>query len=222
MEGLSYLGDDAGVLALFEPAQQDADIADNPMLYHLAAVAALRLGFEADARRHWQHALNLEPGFQWAQDNLTDLRKPIGQRNGPWAFGMANWLTQKAVRDLPHFVEPAARRHHEEAVMSAARRYLREHPEVIGLVPVLLDRGDPQARDFVLHVALMADTPELNAVLHDFALGQHGTDEMRMQAAQHCTRTGVASGHAHLPPGKWWPPWAGTETWVDRQTLRPL
>ena len=30
MEGLSYLGDDAGVLALFEEAQHDPDVADNP------------------------------------------------------------------------------------------------------------------------------------------------------------------------------------------------
>lgn len=191
MEGLSYLGDDAGVLALFEAAQHDADIADNPMIYHLAAVAAWRLDFVDDARRHWQHAVKLEPGFQMAQDNLSDLRKPIGQRNGPWAFGMANWLTQKAIRDLPRFVEPAARRNSENAIMYAAQRYLREHPEVIGLTPILLDRGDPMARDFVLHTAMMANTPELNEALRDFALGQRGTDEMRLQAAQHGVQAGV-------------------------------
>jgi hypothetical protein len=78
------------------------------------------------------------------------LRKPIGQRNGPWAFGMANWLTQKPIRDLPRFVESAARRNSEDAIMHAARRYLCEHPEVIGLVLVLLDRGDPMVCDFVL------------------------------------------------------------------------
>ena len=191
MEGLSYLGDDAGVLVLFEAVQHDADVTDNPVIYHLAAVAAWRLGFEDDARRHWRQAVKLEPGFQWAQDNLADLRKPIGQRNGPWAFGMANWLTQKTIRDLPRFVESAARRNSEDAIMHAARRYLREHPEVIGLVPVLLDRGDPMARDFVLHTAMMADTPDLNEVLRDFALGQHGTDEMRMKAAQHGVQVGV-------------------------------
>jgi tetratricopeptide (TPR) repeat protein len=193
MEALSYLGDDAGVLALFEDARVDVDLAEHAMIYHLAAVAALRLGFEDDARRHWQQAVRLEPGLQLAQDNLADLRKPIGQRNGPWAFDMANWLTQKTVRDLPRFVESAARRNSEEAIMHAAQRYLREHPEVAGLVPVLLDRGDPLARDFMLHTAMMADTPELNAVLRDFALGQQGTDELRMQAAQHCVQAGVIS-----------------------------
>jgi tetratricopeptide (TPR) repeat protein len=191
MEALSYLGDDAGVLALFEAAQHDVDIADHAMIYHLAAVAALRLGFEDVARRHWQQAVKLEPGLQLAQDNLADLRRPIDQRNGPWAFDMANWLTQKTVRDLPRFVESAARRNSEEAIMHATRRYLREHPEVVGLVPVLLDRGDPIARDFVLHTAMMADTPELNAILRDFALSQQGTDDMRMKAAQHCVQAGV-------------------------------
>ena len=191
MEALSYLGDDAGVLALFEAAQHDVDIADHAMIYHLAAVAALRLGFEDVARRHWQQAVKLEPGLQLAQDNLADLRRPIDQRNGPWAFDMANWLTQKTVRDLPRFVESAARRNSEAAIMHATRRYLREHPEVVGLVPVLLDHGDPIARDFVLLTAMMADTPEFNEVLRAFALGQHGTDEMRMKAAQHCVQAGV-------------------------------
>ena len=191
MEALAYLGDDAGILTLFEDAQHDVDLADNAMIYHLAAVAAVRLGSEDDARRHWQQAVRLEPGFQLVQDNLADLRKPIGQRNGSWAFDMANWLTQKTVRDLPRFVESAARRNNEGAIMYATRRYLREHPEVAGLVPELLDRGDPRARDFALHTAMMADTPELNAVLRDFALGQHGTDEMRMKAAQHCVQVGV-------------------------------
>jgi tetratricopeptide (TPR) repeat protein len=195
MEGLSYLGDDAGVLALFETAQHDLDVADNPTIYHLAAVAALRLGSEEEARRHWRHALKLEPGFQGAKENLADLRQPIGQRNGPWAFGMRNWLTEKAVMDLPRMIEPAVRRNNEDAVMYAARRYLREHPEVISLAPVLLERGDPFAREFVLHTAMMADTPELNAVLRDFALGQHGPDAMRTQAAQHCLQAGV------IPPG---------------------
>jgi hypothetical protein len=38
---------------------------------------------------------------------------------------------------------------------------------------------------------MMADTPDLNEVLRAFAIGQHGTDEMRMKAAQHCVQAGV-------------------------------
>jgi tetratricopeptide (TPR) repeat protein len=71
------------------------------------------------------------------------------------------------------------------------RRYLGEHPEVGRLVPALLDRGDPDGRGFALRLALMARTPELLAALRDFALGQRGPDEMRMEAAGAATEAGL-------------------------------
>jgi len=205
MEALTILGDDQGVLDVFHRAEQAGALQSpnaDPTLYHLAAVAALRLAREGDAREYWKRALKLSTDFELARDNLNDLRKATRERHAPWAFGTGNWLTQQAIQDLIVHIEPASRRADDDAVTQAARRYLRKHPEMNGLAPVLLDRGDPDARGFALRLALMAETPEMLAVLQDFALGQRGPDEMRFQAAQAAAKAGL------LPPGP-------TRLWLD-------
>ena len=87
--------------------------------------------------------------------------------------------------------EAAARRGDEGAITRAVQRYLRQHPEFATLIPILLDRGDPEGRTFALMVAKMAETPEMLAALRDFALSQRGPDRMRTEAAQAATRAGL-------------------------------
>lgn len=193
-EALSYLGDDRGVLEAFHGAEQAGYLEPplaNPLLYHLAAVATMRLGSEDEARRYWQQALKLWPGFQPARDNVEDLRKPVGERHAPWAFSLSYWVPDKTMHDLVAQTEPATGRGNEEALTKAMRRFLQRHPEVASLVPLLLDRGDPRAREFALRVALIAETPELLEALRDFALSPRGPDEMRLQAAQAASEAGL-------------------------------
>jgi len=197
-EALTYVGDDQGVLDVFSAAERagyHGPPLSHSILYHLAAVAAMRLGREDQARRYWKQALKLSPGLELARDNLSDLRKPVGERHAPWPFNFPDWVTQKAIDDLGRHLEPAFQRGEEEAVTRAARRYLRQHPEIVSLAPLLLDRGDPMGREFALHVARSAGTPEMQAALRDFALSQRGPDEMRHEAAR------VASEAGLLPPG---------------------
>lgn len=198
-EALSYLGDDEGVLDTFAAAQRlleagdYADLAD-PVLYHLAAVAHLRLGHEPEAERLWEQALALAPGLDLAQDNLDDLREAVGDRHAPWPFPFGNWLSRQTIVDLTAFVRTAAERGGEEALGRGMRRFLRQHPEIAALVPLLLDRGDPEAREFALRVATVGRTPELLAALRDFALGQRGPDAMRQEAAQVAREAGLLPG----------------------------
>jgi len=193
-EALSYLGDDQGVLDAFAGAERAGHLEPpfgDPVLYHLAAVAAMRLGREDEARRHWRQARKLAPWLELVPDNLADLRKPVGERHAPWAFNFGNWVRQEALRDLAAHLEPVSRRGSDEAVMRAAQRYLRQHPEIARLVPLLLDRGDREAREFAMRLALMAETPEMLAVLRDFALSQRGPDEMRHEAARAASEAGL-------------------------------
>jgi len=208
-EALSYVGDDEGVLAAFNEAERAGHLEPpfaSPVLYHLAAVAAMRLGQEDQARRYWKQALKLSPGLELARDNLADLRKPVGERHAPWPFSLSNWVTQKAIDDLGRYLEPAFQRGGEEAVTRAARRYLRQHPEIVGLVSLLLDRGDPMGREFAMHLARAAETPEMQAALRDFALGQRGPDRMRHEAARTASEAGLlpSSGPVRLwMQGEW-------------------
>jgi predicted Zn-dependent protease len=195
-EALSYLGDDQGVLDAFAADQRllaegDLEILADPTLYHLTAVAHLRLGHEAEARRLWERALKMAPGLTLAAENLDDLGEPVGERHAPWPFAFGNWLTIQTIGDLTAAVQTAAERGNEEAVSRGMRRFLRQHPEVAALVPLLLDRGDPQGREFALRVAALLRTPELLAALRDFALGQRGPDAMRQEAGQMAREAGL-------------------------------
>lgn len=193
-EALSFLGDDQGVLDAFSGAERTGHLKSplaKPLLYHLAAVAALRLGREDEARSHWREALKRSPGLDLAQANLDDLRQPVGKRHAPWAFPLPYWVTQQAIRDMAAHLTPAVRHKRDQAVTQAARRYLRQHPEVAALVPLLLDRGDSHAREFALRIALMSETPEMLAALRDFALSQRGPDDLRHQAARAASEAGL-------------------------------
>lgn len=205
-EAASILGDDAAALDAFNGAERAGDL-DMPavggFLYHLAAVAAMRQGNETQARHYWKQALDLSPGLDLAQANLNDLNKPVGERHAPWAFDAGNWLMRPVVEDLAKTLKPAAKRG-DDAVTQAARNFLERHPELIGLVPILFDRGDSQAREFALNLVEMAKTPELLAALRDFALSQRGPDEMRWKAARIANEGGLISQHVRMwMQGEW-------------------
>ncbi|MEW5718354.1 MAG: tetratricopeptide repeat protein [Chloroflexota bacterium] len=192
-EALSVLGDDQAVLNTFQEAERAGDLAvppTNAFLYHLAAVAEMRLGHEDRARQCWKNALNAVPGFDLARKNLDDLRKPIGERHAPWAFDLGNWLMRPVVDDLLKTLDPVSKRG-DEALTQAARRFLERHPEMIGLVPLLLDRGDAQAREFAVNLAEIAKTPEMLSALREFALSQRGPDDMRWRAARVASDAGL-------------------------------
>jgi len=181
-EALSYLGDDQGVLETFEAAEHEGGLTDaaDALLFHLAAVAELRLGRETEARRYWKQALKLNSGLDVARDNFADLSKPIGERHTPWPFAFGNWTTRRTIDQLTTQI---GTKKNDQALMNAIRRFLQQHHEIAAIVPILFDRGDPQARQFALLIARTARTPELLAALRDFALSQRGPDKLRHEAA---------------------------------------
>jgi len=197
-EALSYVGDDQGVLDAFEGAERAGHLKRplaSPMLYHLAAVAAMRLGQEDQARQYWNQALKLSPGLKEARDNLADLRKPIGERHAPWPFSLPNLVLQKTIDDLHRYLRPTSRKGSEKADTQAIQSYLSQHPEIVALVPLLLDRGDPMGRELALRIALASRQPEMQAAARDFVLSQRGPDAMRTEAAHALSDAGL------LPPG---------------------
>src|SRR5262249_36049497 len=79
----------------------------------------------------------------------------------------------------------------DEAVKRAAERYLQTHPELEGLVPLLLDRSDGPGRELALHLAGLLRTPAMLQAARDFALGQRGPDKLRLQALQLAEQAGL-------------------------------
>jgi len=135
--------------------------------------------------------LELAPWLHVARDNLEDLDRPIGERNAPWPFGLAEWLSDHDLEVFARETLPPAARHDPRALAEARQRFLRQHPALVRLIPLLLDRGDPEGREFALNVALESKAPELASALRDFALSQRGPDIARSQAAEAAQLAGL-------------------------------
>ncbi|HKE03922.1 MAG TPA: tetratricopeptide repeat protein [Blastocatellia bacterium] len=199
-EAFSFLGDDRAVLAAFDDAQAAGALErllNSEMLYHLAAVAACRLGQEERARELWWQRLEAGPGSELPKANLEDLRRPVGERNGPWAFTLDYFLSRRALDEMIRETGRDIRRHKADFA-DAIQAYARRHPEITHLIPYLLERGDPIGRDFAIKLASFIKTPEILAALRDFALGQQGTDQMRMEAAQAATQADLLPSGANV------------------------
>jgi len=197
VDTFSFLGDDQAVLDAFEGAQEAGVLKNSlnlPTLYHLAAVASCRLGRKERARELWQQCLEIAPGFEFARANLVDLSRPEGERNGPWAFTLDYFMRQQVIDEM--FTEfRKASKLSKTDIDSTMRNYVqRHHPEIIHLIPYLLDRGDPTGRDFAVKLASSTGTPATLTVLRDFALSQQGSDQARMEAAGVAARAGLLPG----------------------------
>ncbi len=207
-ETLAFIGDDVGMLELAARAEKEAHpIELDEYFYHLVAVSECLLGKEKDARAHWRRALKLNPDFEPAQKNLDDLKKPAHERNGPWAFPVAQMLPQRTTYEMLRVVEREVKRKDGENLQPAVRHFLDAHPELLQMAPLLLERGDAAAKEYVLMMADMSGHPGFLALLKEYAFGQKGSDESRLKAAQILSKFNlVPAGETKLwIRGKWQP-----------------
>lgn len=194
-EALSYLGDDDGVLVAFQAAEIDTVIAgeQGAFLCHFAATAAMRLSDEKRAKAFWQRALKLDKQLVEASDNLQDLKRPVHERNGPWAHSLVSWIgptsTEAWFEEVVKIADPDDRDRQDDALDQACQQLLRNHPRIHAVLPLLLDRGDGDARTMTVTLAEHSDLPELDAHLRDFALSQKGSDSIRRRALAVCQRS---------------------------------
>lgn len=206
-EGCATIGDDEGVLTALDGAEAREQIPVSPtgfLVYHLAGVAALRLGREDEARSLWHKCLELSPAYEVTRENLADSHKPAPRRDGPWSFLLNHWIANKTVNDLSAEIQKGSKRG-ETSMGLVVSRFLQKHPEVLHVIPILLERGDPSGRQFAIKIATWARTPETLQMLADFALSQHGPDELRLRIAHEAKDLGAPlSGILRLwHNGKW-------------------
>jgi hypothetical protein len=80
-----------------------------------------------------------------------------------------------------------------------------DNPVVATVVPALLDRGDPVAREFALNFATNDGTPPMLAALKDFAFSDRGPDALRHKALMTLKEESVvdAGPHRFYSRGDW-------------------
>jgi len=202
-EALSFLGDWSGVIEALEQAETRTPLDGNVdgLLYHLAGVAAANLGKTDMAVKYWKRAIKLKSADSWAQQNLEDSKLPAGEQHGPWAYPIEYWIPTPVFNRLFADMERAGPRAKDLEVRRRVRRFFEAHPNLERLMPLLLVYGEPTAKEFVVRVAALAGLPSILSALRDFAMGRHGADRLRHQAAMVLVEAGV------LAPGQhrmWW------------------
>lgn len=105
---------------------------------------------------------------------------------------MTDWIRQMPVQELTAALPQIS---DEEAMTDGARRFAQSYPVLIRLIPALLDRGDSVGREFVLPLALLLRTPEMNDALRAFCMSPRGPDALRTQTM------GRGAARGRLKPG---------------------
>ena len=193
VEALSYLADDARVIEIYEQikAQNPDDQPVTGLFYHLVAVAYAQTGQDKIAKQLWRRALELEPQMAIAQNNIDDLLLPEGKRHGAWPMDLINWISPQAGEDLRQYIESVATSRKSVTVAPALKTYFKRHPEVLTLLPNILERGGPFGQEFMTTMAEGTQLPELLDIIKDFALGQKGNDQLRYQMARIAVQAGL-------------------------------
>lgn len=197
LETLSYLGDDQAILATVEAALESAAgkyVTEHAIFWHYSAVAAMRRGDEEQARLWWERALEEEPNFGLAQKNLDDLDKPRHERNAPWVFDLQQWISRAEIDKFVAALRTTANVN-RAPTPSEAKRLLAQFPGIVQRLPIILQRGDEQSRTFALRFAGLLPTPEVLAMIGEYAFSQDGPDASRIEAAN------IAQQHKALLPG---------------------
>lgn len=198
MEAFTFLQEHQRVLDYFERWQDEGGPGERKATpYHLAAVAAAHLGQREEARRLWLEALAVKPGHTSARGNLEDLDRPVGERHGPWAFGLNDWISSKVYQDLREITDEIPETPEETEDLDIPQRFLRQHPEIRPILPILLERGDPQGRTFAALLARESDDPELLDMLKDYISSPYGPDTLRRETAQALIEQDVISAGPH-------------------------
>ncbi len=189
IEALSYLGDDAGVLDIWDQAKAEDDdqsVALDGRSLHLVAVAMARSGQIAKAKALWRKALERSPNLEIAEKNLQDQLLPASQRHGPWAFENIDVMPQAMGQEIFQLLAPLVQKLEDAEIRlgPALNELQAKYPELRAWLETALLRGDPMGRIMALELLKHGRSPEFFDLLREFALGQAGPDALRNQAAQ--------------------------------------
>lgn len=162
---------------------------------HLAGVALANLGDLTAARKHWRRAAKAPDTVDWAAENLKDSKRPVGKRHGPWAFPLEHWIPRGVIEEL---VESAMRGPRTDDVTHIVERYFERHPQLELVAEKLVEQSDANACEMLIRLAPLVERPVIFAALKKFALGERGSDDLRMQALMALSQAECIEGQVEM------------------------
>jgi tetratricopeptide (TPR) repeat protein len=183
LETVAMAGDDQAVYDHYRRYQTTFSEQLGAYVYHAAATACARLGNEAEARKLWHTALEQNPEFPYALNNLEDLKQPVGLRNGAWYFAVEHWL-----------LEPWRQVINQKMTQRGVDLFVEQTPAIRVAFEKMLLQGDVFGREAALEFAAQYQLP----ILKEFALGKLGTDGQRLRAMHLARQIGLLPAQTPL------------------------
>ncbi len=198
IEAMSYLGRDRDVALLGAVLEQIPGLDDDSRAIglHHCAVAAWRMGEERKADSLWKRCLKILPSHREAKANLDDIRAGTG--HAAWADPVEKWIPLPLLNRLNG---------KSAKYKSIDNEDFPEGRIIQSMIPALLDRGDPIARELALMLAKSVASQPMFDALKTFALGQRGPDSLRNDALMflHGKEILDEGPHRFFSRGKWIP-----------------
>jgi tetratricopeptide (TPR) repeat protein len=165
LEVLALLGRDQDILP-FAARIESNELNDRQSLFlnHYKAYAYCRAGQISKAKKFWTKASQLPE----AADNLRALAE--SDEPHPWPTPIGKWIPRPTLKKLA------------ESLGESPKGIAELYPHLVKLVPVFLDRGCPEGRQFAFFLATLIASDSLLADLKKFCLEKPGTLEMKLNA----------------------------------------
>ena len=188
-QSFAIIGDDNGIRWAYEEAAKRNWLSEPPtdvaLLTNFFATSLARAGNTESAKAHWKQVVKLAGKASTAQENLDDLRQPLGEQWGPAYFDLQDCLSQTQQDDIREIGARTAKIDNAteatETLSQLARCILAKHPEIEHAIPAVLDRGNEGSQRLFLILARGSQSPVVKAALLDYLCGSRGTDEIRRQ-----------------------------------------
>ena len=188
-ETFSLLRDDQAIIELAQEANRQSGLISDPVFWHWSAVAYANQDHWQQAKTLWKKAEKEAQIASMVGENLKNLQRTLGERTSPWAFEFSKWVGASTLDDLRQLAEKLSLSDKQALKTS----FFERNPQLLSLAPLILDRGDPIAKQFIFTLTRSTQQSELLEALQAFALGQRGSDQERLEAYQIIAEAGFAS-----------------------------
>lgn len=188
VRALSYLGDDQGIVEIFDGVETADQLDLAPArFHHWVAVALAHLGRVESAIEQWEEALQKDPDLKIAEDNLESIREDDSFHREAWSFAYEDWIGDGLLREIDSAMHQFTKGEDPEVFLPFQAR----HPYFPQIFKIVLERTDPISQFVFLVLARKMEHPELTEILKGFAFGQSGTEHLRYEAAANLYKNGV-------------------------------